>query len=143
VLAYNLVNFLRTLACWRGGEHWPLTMREKLVKIGARIARHGRYVVFQLAEVAVPRALFGKILRGIKPCGLGRPRWGMRIESDERRQLWTGDVRLWSTEERSKAPKRRSRAEMGTGLNVNCFTPGDAKLRYPHSSRTEPDGNLG
>jgi hypothetical protein len=35
---------------------------EKLVKIGARIVRHGRYVVFQLAEVAVPRALFADIL---------------------------------------------------------------------------------
>jgi hypothetical protein len=37
-------------------EHWSLTtLREKLVKIGARIVRHGRRVVFQLAEVAVPR----------------------------------------------------------------------------------------
>ena len=35
-----------------------MTLREKLVKIGARIVRHGRYVVFHLAEVAVPRALF-------------------------------------------------------------------------------------
>ena len=40
-------------------------MREKLVKIGARIVRHGRYVVFQLAEVAVPRSLFAEILRRI------------------------------------------------------------------------------
>jgi Transposase DDE domain group 1 len=37
-------------------------LREKLVKIGARIVRHGRYIVFQLAEVAVPRALFAAIL---------------------------------------------------------------------------------
>ena len=34
-------------------------------KIGARIVRHGRYVVFQLAEVAVPRALVAAILRRI------------------------------------------------------------------------------
>ncbi len=40
-------------------------LREKLVKIGARIVRHGRYLVFQLAEVAVPRALFAAILRRI------------------------------------------------------------------------------
>ena len=47
-------------------EQWSLTtLREKLVKIGARIVRHGRYVVFQLAEVAVPRALFAEILRRI------------------------------------------------------------------------------
>ena len=40
-------------------------LREKLVKIGARIVQHGRYVVFQLAEVAVARALFAEILRRI------------------------------------------------------------------------------
>ncbi len=44
-------------------EHWSLTtLREKLIKIGAKIVRHGRYVTFQLAEVAVPRSLFRKIL---------------------------------------------------------------------------------
>ena len=58
--------FLRTLALPQEVEHWSLTtLREKLVKIGARIVRHGRYVVFQLAEVAVPRALFAEILRRI------------------------------------------------------------------------------
>ena len=65
-LAYNLANFLRTLALSQEIEHWSLTtLREKLVKIGARIVRHGRYVVFQLAEVAMPRALFADILRRI------------------------------------------------------------------------------
>ena len=65
-LAYNLANFLRSLALPQEVEQWSLTtLREKLVKIGARIVRHGRYVVFQLAEVAVPRALFEKILRRI------------------------------------------------------------------------------
>ncbi len=39
------------------------TLRENLVKIGAKDVRHGRYVTFQLAEVAVPRELFQKILR--------------------------------------------------------------------------------
>jgi hypothetical protein len=44
-------------------EHWsPRTLREKLVKIGARVVRHGRYVVFPLAEVALPRRLFAEIL---------------------------------------------------------------------------------
>ncbi len=41
------------------------TLREKLVKIGAKVVRHGRYVTFQLAEVAVPRDLFRKFLRRI------------------------------------------------------------------------------
>jgi hypothetical protein len=65
-LAYNLANFLRSLALPSEIAHWSLaTLREKLVKIGARIVRHGRYVVFQLAEVAVPRSLFAEILRRI------------------------------------------------------------------------------
>ena len=62
-VAYNLANFLRSLVLPDQVAHWSLTtLREKLVKIGARIVRHGSYVVFQLAEVAVPRALFAAIL---------------------------------------------------------------------------------
>ena len=40
-----------------------MSLREKLVKIGAKIVTHARYVTFQLAEVAVTRDLFRKILR--------------------------------------------------------------------------------
>ncbi len=62
-LAYNLGNFMRTLALPDAVEQWSLTtLREKLVKIGAKVVSHGRYVTFQLAEVAVPRSLFQKIL---------------------------------------------------------------------------------
>jgi hypothetical protein len=62
-LAYNLGNFMRTLALPKEVEHWSLTtLREKLVKIGAKVVSHGRYVTFQLAEVAVSRSLFQKIL---------------------------------------------------------------------------------
>jgi len=44
-------------------KHWSLTtLREKLVKIGAKIVRHGRFVTFQLIEVAVRRGLFREIL---------------------------------------------------------------------------------
>jgi hypothetical protein len=63
-LAYNLANFMRTLALPESVVHWSLTsLREKLVKIGAKIVTHGRYVTFQMAEVAVPRNLFNDILR--------------------------------------------------------------------------------
>ena len=62
-LAYTLGNFMRTLALPKEVEHWSLTtLREKLVKIGAKVVRHGRYVTFQLAEVAVSKILFQKIL---------------------------------------------------------------------------------
>jgi hypothetical protein len=55
---------MRTLALPQSVEHWSLTtLRDKLVKIGAKVVRHGRYVTFQLAEVAVPRMLFAEILR--------------------------------------------------------------------------------
>ncbi len=65
-LAYNLGNFMRTLALPEPVGHWSLTtLREKLVKIGAKVVSHGRYVTFQLAEVAVPRALFADILERI------------------------------------------------------------------------------
>ena len=44
-------------------KHWSLTsLPQKLVKIGARIIGLGRYVTFQMAEVAVPRGLFDEIL---------------------------------------------------------------------------------
>ncbi len=63
-LAYNLANFMRTLALPEAVAHWSLTsLREKLVKIGAKIVTHARYVTFQMAEVAVPRKLFEEILR--------------------------------------------------------------------------------
>ncbi len=45
-------------------DHWSLTtLREKLIKIGAKVVRHGRYVTFQLAETAISRRLFADILR--------------------------------------------------------------------------------
>ena len=45
-------------------ELWLLTsLREKLIKIGAKVVSYGRYVTFQMAEVAVPRQQFADILR--------------------------------------------------------------------------------
>ena len=62
-LAYNLGNFLRRLVLPKSVKTWSLrTLREKLIKIGAKVIRHSRYVLFQMAEVAVPRNLFGEIL---------------------------------------------------------------------------------
>jgi hypothetical protein len=65
-LAYNLGNFLRTLATPEPIKDWSLTsLKEKLIKIGARVVTHARYVAFQMAEVAIPRKLFADILRMI------------------------------------------------------------------------------
>jgi hypothetical protein len=66
-LAYNLGNFLRRLALPTGVKHWSLTtLRDKLIKIGAKIVRRARYVTFQMAEVAIPRDLFRSILARIR-----------------------------------------------------------------------------
>jgi hypothetical protein len=63
-LAYG--NFMRTLAMSKTAEPWLLTsLREKLIKIGAKVVRHGRYATFQLAEVAVSRQMFQEILSHI------------------------------------------------------------------------------
>jgi hypothetical protein len=63
-LAYNLGNFLRTLAMPEPINNWSLTsLKEKLIKIGAKVVSHGRYIAFQMAQVAVPRMLFAEILR--------------------------------------------------------------------------------
>ena len=63
-LAYNLGNFLRTLATPEPIKDWSLTsLKEKLIKIGAKVVCHGRYVAFQMAEVAIPRQMFQEILR--------------------------------------------------------------------------------
>ncbi len=42
------------------------TLREKLIKIGAKVVRHAKYVTFQMAEVAVPRELFAAMFDGIQ-----------------------------------------------------------------------------
>jgi len=47
-------------------QQWSMTtLRDRLIKIGGKIVRHGRYVTFQMAEVAIRRDLFADILRRI------------------------------------------------------------------------------
>ncbi len=55
-------------------QHWSLTtLREKLIKIAAKVVRHSKYVTFQMAEVAVPRKLFAAILERIQRFGVPPP----------------------------------------------------------------------
>ena len=56
-------------------------LRERPVRIGAKVVSHGRYVTFQLAEVAVPRTLFREILHLIDDL---RPRPAPAIAFDSR-----------------------------------------------------------
>ncbi len=92
---------MRILALPPEVEHWSLsTLREQLVKIGATVVRHGRYVTFQLAEVAIPLPLFAEIAAtdrrpatkaraDMKPCviaaaGLNRRVLGSRCLANDR-----------------------------------------------------------
>ena len=91
-LAYNLGNFMRTLAMPKAAERWSLTsLREKLIKIGAKVTSHGRYVTFQLAEVAVSRQMFADILSLIARLR-APPALGMNERRGHVRQATTGEV---------------------------------------------------
>ena len=110
-LAHNLANFMRTLALPKEVEHWSLTtLREKLVKIGAKVVSHGRSVTFQLAEVAVPRSLFQNILSLIDD--LRRRPVPASAEGLDGEVKSVGEVRL----DGGKYGKMAFRAMMGPGM---------------------------
>ncbi len=74
-LAYNLGSFLRRLALPKPVSKWSLTtLRVKLIKIGAKVTRHAKYVTFQLAEVAVTWRVFAAILDRIARLAIPPPR---------------------------------------------------------------------
>jgi hypothetical protein len=59
MLAYKIGNFMRTLATPDPIKDRSLTsLKEKLIKVGAKVVSHGRYVAFQMAEVAAPQQRF-------------------------------------------------------------------------------------
>jgi hypothetical protein len=63
VLAYKVGNFMRTVPMPKAAEPWSLTsLREKLIKIGAKVVGHGSYVTFQMAEVAASRQVVAEFL---------------------------------------------------------------------------------
>ena len=54
---------MRTLAIPKTAQPWSLTsLKQKLIKIGVKVVSHGRYVTFQMAEVAASRQMFAEIL---------------------------------------------------------------------------------
>jgi hypothetical protein len=89
------LTFLRTLATPEPIKDWSLTsLKEKLIKIGAKVVSHGRYIAFQMAEVAIPRQTFQEILRLIAelrpqpppaPCVQEQPRGGVRPKCQGKR----------------------------------------------------------
>ena len=48
------MDIMRTLALPKEVKHWSLTtLREKLVKIGAKVVRHGRYVTLSIGQMCL------------------------------------------------------------------------------------------
>ncbi len=69
--ADNLGNVLRTLPLPETAGHWSLTpLRKNVIKVGAKVVRHGRYGTFQMAEVAVART-------AREPANSGRKGWSL------------------------------------------------------------------
>ena len=67
MLAYNLDNFLRHLILPKKIKQWSLrSLLVKLIKIEAKVVMHSRYITFQMAEVAIDKKLFAKILARIE-----------------------------------------------------------------------------
>ncbi|HCO96962.1 MAG TPA: hypothetical protein DIU00_23990 [Phycisphaerales bacterium] len=59
----HIGNFLRRLALPKRVKEWSLrTLRVKLIKIGAKVVKHARYVTFQMVDVLVSKKLFQEIL---------------------------------------------------------------------------------
>ena len=132
--------------CREEVEHWSLTtLREKLVEIGARIVRHGRYVVFQLAEVAGQRALFAEIMRRIDRLRPNAPgmSWvaAMRGRGNGGACMTNGD-RPKLAQMPILRPRDRVLHALGAASDAQwlaCFT-GGAQTRH---SATSIRGNLG
>jgi hypothetical protein len=141
-LAYNLGNFMRTLAMPKAAEPWSLTsLREKLIKIGAKVVSHGRYAIFQIAEVAVPRQMFQEILSLIRPPA-GAARAGMKA-------LWVrkGRDRRWekcvlmkakppSSNARRTATLRFGRRQRAFADETRCHGASTGRLWPPRTRKS-------
>jgi hypothetical protein len=60
-------------------ERWPACARN-LIKIDMKVVRHGRYVMFPMAEVTVPRRIFQEILVLITPLRGAPARRGFEVQ---------------------------------------------------------------
>jgi hypothetical protein len=121
---YNLGNLLGTLATPEPIKDWLLTsLKDKLIKIGAKIVSFGRYVAFQMAEVSIPRQLFREILRLIAE---------LRPQPSVRRSMLTHSAatdRRSASECQGKWPDQTSNASWAAwsigswwGSSVLCLT---------------------
>jgi hypothetical protein len=95
-------------------EAVSLTSQRARIKIGAKVVSHGRYVTFQLAEVAVPRQMFAEI------CRSGRhPRHHER-RGIRRQATAAEEVRLDAGKSARFMPRRSRPAAFDRLLRAQC-----------------------
>src|SRR5271155_2181798 len=115
-LAYNLGNFLRTLATPEPIKDWTLTsLKKKLIKIGAKVVSHGRYIVFRMAEVAIPRQCSRRFCGLLRSCG----------RSPHQRQHEMNDSYTFKCNRReacAKMPRKTARSGCRTVVQVTSAT---------------------
>ena len=85
-LAYALGNFLRRLELPRPISRWLYrTLQTRLIRIGAKLARHPRYIRLRMAEASILRNLFAAILRRIRrliqPVPVWRPSFRLKLKT--------------------------------------------------------------
>lgn len=128
-------NSFRLLSLGREQHLLGAFIRRRLVKTGARLVRHARYAIFQLAEAALPRVVFASILDRINgPRATCRS--GLRVIGG--RHHPRASVRA----DRKGAPNRRLRGAMRSsirargphlGLTVAILRPSTATSCSPAS----------
>jgi hypothetical protein len=121
-------------------EHWSLTtLRENLVKVGAKVVTHDRYVTFQMAEVAASRDLFRKIVLQIDEL---RPPALPVAERSGRVTVTEGEVCPDEVEMAKIRLPRLVRQPKGHPIGPRCglWLPDAARL---HIVRTEFGSHLG
>jgi hypothetical protein len=135
---------MRTLAMPKAAEPWSLTsLGEKLIKIGAKVVSHGRYVTFQMAEVAVSRQMFAEILSLIARLRAPpAPAWrGFR---GRKALIKTGEVRLDEGKQaNSSPPDRQSSAFATEGIIMGDACCGGGPKVRPWPSSAPKSGECG
>ena len=102
------------------------------IKIGAKVVDPGRYVAFQMTEVAIPRSLFADILRLIAAL---RPPPVISTTQGVRRHAFPRKPRQSCILLTEKSSRFGSRSRAGAFRNASA-TRGDAAVRFVTLSRS-------
>jgi hypothetical protein len=125
------------------------SLTEKLIKIGAKVVSHGRYVIFQMAEVAIPRHfqeilwLIAELRPKPPPAPARDDRWswvqehlteGLRPDAEENRQFGpknaaSGPDRMRAAVNRDPIYRRHGKSLSSASSRVHPGNCSDASIR--------------